>query len=186
MLGGEMVMIDWQWPEVDILENQGEWNKAKVLLLQHWNENPNDIKAVIRLGFLSWYVLVEEGPLDIKGVDFDEIETILREVTNYGFNHFSTNEDFLWSFGYMISLFPNYFGDDDSWEQKGKTMLKKAYEICPDETVYRYTYFGSFPNEEDKLKEELRQLRAVLEERFPGEGILSEYFKSVWGFVHNI
>ncbi|MFL0507173.1 hypothetical protein ACH0B5_15645 [Ureibacillus sp. 179-F W5.1 NHS] len=173
-------MIDWPWTEVDTLESQEKWNEAFALLLKHWNENPNDLKTVIRLGFLSWYVLVEEGPLDIKGVDFDGVETVLREVTSYGLTHFSMNEDFLWSFGYMMSLFPDYFGDDDC-EQKGKGMLKRAYELCPDEPIYRYTYFGAFPNEDDKLREAIQQVHAVLDDRFQGEGVLSAYFQSVWG-----
>lgn len=173
-------MIDWRWPEVDILEEQQRWNEAKALLIKNWRKNPNDLKASIRLGFLCWYMLVEEGPLAIKDVDFDKVQTVLNEVTHFGLAHFMTNEDFLWCFGYMISLFPHYFGDDEYWEEKGIAMLKRAYERCPDEPVYRYSYLGSFSKPDEKLEEEFYQVQAVLEERFQGEGVLSGYFKSVW------
>ena len=171
-------MIDWRWMEVDTLEKQERWNEAKLLLIKHWRQNPNDIKVTIRLGFFCWYILVEEGPLGIKDVNFDELETFLKEVTHFGLANFATNEDFLWCFGYMISLFPFYFGDYEIWEAKGISMLKSAYELCPNEPVYRFSYLASCSNSDSKL--ELLQVQAVLEDRFQGEGILSEYFKDVW------
>ena len=131
-------------------------------------------------GFFCWYVLTEEGPLEIQDVDFDELETILRQVTDFGLVNFGTNEDFLWCFGYMISLFPYYFGEFEYWEEKGISMLKRAYEICPDEPVYKYSYLGSFPNSDEKLKDEFQKVHVVLKDRFQGNGVLSEYFKSVW------
>jgi len=173
-------MIDWRWTEVDTLESQERWDEAKSLLLKYWRETPTDLKVSIRLGFFCWYILVEQGPLGIKDIDFSELENVLREVTQIGLDHFMTNEDFLWCFGYMISLFPYYFGDYEYWEDKGLSMLKQAYELCPDEPVYRYSYFGSFPHIDKKSKDELHLVQAILDDRFQGEGILSEYFKSVW------
>ncbi|EST10253.1 hypothetical protein [Sporolactobacillus laevolacticus] len=173
-------MIDWRWTEVDALESKERWNEAKSLLIKNWQQNPNDLKVIIRLGFFCWYVLVERGPLGIKNVDLDELENVLNEVTHFGLANFMTNEDFLWCFGYMISLFPYYFGDYEHWEQKGISMLKRAYELCPDEPVYRYSYLASFTYTEGKLKDEFYQVQSVLEDRFKGEGVLSDYFKDVW------
>lgn len=173
-------MIDWKWTEVDILESKEKWNEAKSYLIKYWRQNPKDLKTVIRLGFFCWYVLVEEGPLEIKNVDFDELESLLNEVTHFGLANFMTSKDFLWCFGYMISLFPYHFGDYEHWEEKGISMLKRAYELCPDEPVFKYSYLTSFPNTYGKLKDELQQVQAVLEDRFTGEGVLSVYFKSVW------
>lgn len=73
-------MIDWRWTEVDALEGQQRWNEAISLLIKNWRKNPNDLKASIRLGFLCWYMLVEEGPLAIKDVDFDKVQTVLNGV----------------------------------------------------------------------------------------------------------
>ncbi len=175
-------MIDWRWVEVDTLENKGEWNEAKSLLIENWNQNPNDLKTVIRLGFLCWYVLVEEGPLNIQeeDVDFDELETILHQVTDFGLANFGANEVFLWSFGYMISLFPYYFGEFDYWEEKGFSMLKRAYEICPGEPVYKYSYLASFSNSDEKqYNDVIQKLQVGLKNKFQGNGALSEYFKEV-------
>lgn len=173
-------MIEWRWIEVDTLESQEKWNEAKSLLIKSWRQNPQDLKVAIRLGFFCWYVLVEEGPLGIKGVDFDELETVLKEVTHFGLANFITNEDFLWCFGYMISLFPYYFGDYEYWKEKGISMIKSAYKLCPDEPVYKYSYLASFSNTDEKLKDEFHQVQVVLEDRFQGEGVLSVYFKDVW------
>lgn len=176
-------MINWKWAEVDALESQGKWNEAKTILVKQWNQNRNDIKTVIRLGFFCWFVLVEERPLGIKGVDFDELESVLRQITDFGLENFMANEDFLWCFGYMISLFPYYFGDFEYWEEKGKSMLKRAYDLCPNDPVYKYSYMGSIPNKNGN-KYEFQQVRAVLEDRFQGKGLLSGYFKSVWNSWH--
>jgi hypothetical protein len=46
--------------------------------------------------------------------------------------------------------------------------------------VYQYSYLGSLPDSGGKLKVELQQVQTVLEDRFQGEGILSDYFKDVW------
>lgn len=174
-------MINWQWPEVDKLESEERWNESKSLLLKSWRQNPNDIKKLIRLGFFCWYVLVEEGPLKIQNADLNELESILKEVTQFGLENFTTNEDFLWAFGYMISMFPIHFDeDDDYWEEKGRTMLKEAHELQPDDLVYKYTYLGSISNTIDNEKEEFQQLQEVMEERFQGNGLLSSYFKEIW------
>ena len=175
-------MIDWTWVEVDRLEYQEKWNEAKVYLLNSWRQNPTDLKTTVRLGFFCWYVVVEQGPLGITDAEIDtvELESVLTEVTNFGLAHFMTDEDFLWCFGYMISMFPYYFGDYEQWEEKGISMLKRAYELYPEEPVYKYSYLGSFSNTYRKLKDVLQQVQTVLEDRFKGEGLLSEYFKDIW------
>lgn len=176
-------MIDWAWPEVDRLEHQKNWNEAKEYLVKAWQQNPTDLKMTVRLGFFCWYVVVEQGPLGITDadVDMDELESLLEEVTHFGLAYFMTNEDFLWCFGHMISMFPDYFGDYEQWEEKGISMLKRASELCPGEPIYTYSYLGSFPNTYGTLKNELKQIQPVLEDRFKGEGLLSEYFKEVLG-----
>lgn len=175
-------MIDWTWAEVDRLEHQEKWNEAKAYLLKAWQQNPTDLKTTVRLGFFCWYVVVEQEPLGITDADIDtgELESILTEVTHFGLAHFMTHEDFLWCFGYMISMFPYYFGDYEQWEEKGISMLKRAYELYPEEPVYKYSYLGSFSNTYRKHKDVLQQVQTVLEDRFKGDGLLSEYFKSIW------
>lgn len=125
------------------------------------------LKTTVRLGFFCWYVVVEQGPLGITDadIDTDELESVLTEVTNFGLAHFITHEDFLWCFGYMIS------------------MLKHAYELYPEEPIYKYSYLGSFTNTyrtRRTRKNELKRVKPVLEDRFRGEGLLSEYFKSIF------
>ncbi|MFJ7829488.1 hypothetical protein ACIQXU_04650 [Peribacillus sp. NPDC097284] len=118
-------MIDWRWVEVDTLESQEKWNEAKSLLIKSWRQNPQDLKVAIRLGFFCWYVLVQEGPLGIKDVDFNELEAVLKEVTHFGMANFITNEDFLWCFGYMISLFHLV-----NFQSILMNSCKLAYNLC--------------------------------------------------------
>lgn len=174
-------MINWQWEEVDLLEKNSEWDEAKALLMKNWNQNPYESQVAIRLGFFCWYVLTEEVSLEGNYINFEELETVLRQVTNFGLSNFMKNEEFLWCFGYMISLFPYYFGEYELWLEKGNSMLRSAYELNPNEQVYKYTYLASYSTLEGKsLETEFQKLQCVLEDRFQGVGVLSEYFKSVW------
>lgn len=177
-------MMDWKWPEVDALESQEKWNEAKTLLIKNWRQNPSDVKVAIRLGFFCWYISVEYFPLGIKEEDLQEPWDVLKEVTHFGLANFWENEDFLWCFGYMMALFPWYFGEDEVWEAKGFSMLKRAYELCPDEIVYRYTYLSMLSDPYEKQRDEFYQLQTVLEERFQGNGLVSDYFKGIWHRWH--
>lgn len=173
-------MIDWTWTEVDRLEKQEKWNEAKVYLLKSWRQHPDDLKTVIRLGFFCWYVTFEHGPLEIteNDIDIKELESLLKEVTHDSLRHFMNYEDFLWCFGYMIWMTPYYFGEYNEWEEKGTSMLRRAHELCPDEPIYAYSYLRSFSNTYGTRENELQQIQNVLENRFKGEGLLSDYFKS--------
>lgn len=172
-------MIDWMWPKLDQLEKVEDWNKDKALLLETWKKDPHNLKVTIRLGFFCWYLIVEDGPVDVKDIDLDELQTVLDEVTLFGMTNYSTNPEFLWCFGYMISLFPYYFGEDvEGLEDKGKSMLKQVYNNFPNNPVYRYSYLASISNKVSS--EATLQLQDVLEDRFQGEGLLSSYFKRVW------
>ncbi|MDW0113115.1 hypothetical protein QT711_07945 [Sporosarcina saromensis] len=174
-------MIDWQWPEIDALENDGKWIEAKSLMMNQWNQNPYDLKTTIRLGFFCWYFLTEEEPLEVEDLNVEELATLLNQITDFGLTNFMTNEEFLWCFGYMISLFPYYFGEYACWQAKGDSMLKSAVELSPREQVYTYTYLAAHSNPDGKLvKEEFRKLQVIVEDRFRGEGLLSVYFKDVW------
>lgn len=110
----------------------------------------------------------------------DELTTILIQATNFGIANFKDHEEFLWIFDYMISLSSYYFGDYEDWEEKDKLMLIRAHELCPDEPVYQYSYISSLTSDDVELKNGFQQLKIVLEDRFQGKGLFSEYFTSIW------
>jgi hypothetical protein len=130
-------MIDWQWPIIDELEDNNRWNEAKELMLKKWEENPDDIKVCVRLAFMCWYTLAEWGiqwqdKVDLPG--YDECMAILGRLAGYGLEHSLENINFVWTFGYMISLFPEYFCKDysnhnyDKWKYRGNA---KIFQISP-------------------------------------------------------
>ena len=59
-------------------------------------------------------------------------------------------------------------------------MLQRAHELNPEDPVYRYSYIGSQASIEVELKNGYQPLEVVLEDRFQGKGVLSEYFKDIW------
>jgi hypothetical protein len=51
-------MIDWEWALlIDELETNKKWREAKEIMLQMWEEDPNNVKVCTRLAFLCWYTL---------------------------------------------------------------------------------------------------------------------------------
>ncbi|WP_226793620.1 hypothetical protein [Bacillus sp. B1-b2] len=178
-------MINWEWTELDQLEKDENWHAAKALLLGTWKKYPHDLKVTLRLVFFCWYLIIEDGPVNVKNMDLEELQTVLDEVTLFGLTNYNTDPAYLWCFGYMMSLFPYYFGDDfEMLEEKGKSMLKQVYTKVPNDPVYKYSYLACISK---KVSSEVTlQLQAILEDRFKGEGLLSSYFKSIWGNPHEL
>jgi hypothetical protein len=176
-------MIDWYWEEADELEKQEKWNEAKNFMFLQWKKDPQDHKKFIRLGFLCWYVVVEWGCIDTTDLKHEEYENMLKELTKIGFEKFSNNPDFLWTFGYMISLFPYYFGEYEEWEDKGKQMLKSSYCFRPNDLIIKLVFLGSLDiksKEENKEYEETcRKVFPILSSTFRGDGELQRYFREV-------
>ena len=166
--------------EIEILEDESKWEQAREALLERYRTNPTDLQNVIRLGFLSWYVLVEWGCIQItEDMDTQIYQAILIEVTETGFNNFNGNPDFLWCFGYMIFLFPYYFGEFKQWEQMGKEMTKKAYEKTKD-PMLKMIYLGCDVKQDLKgYYDACNEARPLAADRFSGNGVLNHYFAQV-------
>ncbi len=166
--------------EIEVLEDELKWEQAREALLERYRTNPDDLQNVIRLGFLSWYVLVEWGCIHVtENMNQRTYQAILQEVTQTGFENFPDKSDFLWCFGYMIYLFPYYFGDFDQWQQKGIEMTKQAYEKTKD-PMLKMIYLGC------DVKRDLRgyydacnEARPLVADRFSGNGVLNHYFAAV-------
>jgi len=163
--------------EIEVLEDESKWEQAREALLERYRANPNDLQTVIRLGFLSWYVLVEWGCIHVtEDMNQRTYQTILDEVAHTGFDNFSDNADFLWCFGYMIFLFPYYFGDFDQWQQKGIEMTKQAYEKMKD-PMLKMIYLGCDVTRDLRgYYDACYEARPLVATRFSGNGVLNHYF----------
>ncbi|WP_368652500.1 hypothetical protein AB4Y30_12160 [Ornithinibacillus sp. 4-3] len=174
-------MINWTLPETDILEENQQWNDAKNHLYQQWLEQKNDTKIACKLGFLCWYILVEDVSSE-QQIDEAEFQKLLIEVYHYGERHFQNDAIFNWLFGYMISQFPYLFGDFKKKEEIGTEMLAKAYQTDPDQLIFEYTFLGNSIVVNQRYKEIEKEIQAHLSQFFPGNGLLSTYFKDIWQY----
>lgn len=186
-------MLDWEWPLIDELETAKRWREAKEVMLQNWEKDPNNVKVCVRLAFLCWYTVVEQPYQWQDEYDLpssDECITILSRLASYGLDHLMEDVNFLWTFGYMISLFPEYFCADYSdqaylvWEQKGEQMLEKAHGMMPDDPMFTMILLGNIPtaklaDQQDTYKAACRATQPLLTSRFQGKGEMQQYFRSV-------
>lgn len=133
--------------EVETLENKQEWQTAKDTLFKQWNNNKDNLSVLIRIGTLCWYVLVFWERIRTNDVDKIDFNNTLDIVTNYGIDKFNDNTEFLWIFGYMILLFPYYFGDYCEYEYKGKKMIEKAHNLNPNDPLITMLFLNDDSHE---------------------------------------
>lgn len=170
-------MIDWDY--INNLEKNYKYKEVYNLLKKEWVSVPQDLKITIYLGFLCWYTVVEWSTFEhnFEESEYSIVEETLIEVTKSGINMFNKDVDFLWMFGYMISLFPYYFGVYEEWEYRGKKMIEEAKALRPNDPIIEMLYLAGVPS--SKYKDSCKRAKPIVLERFNGEGKLNEYFRDV-------
>ncbi|QOR34652.1 hypothetical protein IMX26_14420 [Clostridium sp. 'deep sea'] len=172
--------IDWRYPELDKLEQNKQWHEALLYAYNMWVDNKLELMHLIRLGFLSWYLLVYWDNLTINELSKDDVNLILNEVSKFGQTNFNHHNEFLMIFGYMIQQYPLFFGDYQQKQQQGTKMLKKAQFLNPHDDLNKVLYYGTNKQQFTKeYQQSKHKLQTELESRFKGATVLSNYFVSV-------
>ena len=107
--------------------------------------------------------------LDNSDLNFDSTQLILIETYDYFSKNCVTDNKGLAIFGYMVSLFPNYFYTDYDkngkmflqYENKGKNMLKLAYTNESTNKLYKALYLGT-NNDLDKVVDAKKDLNNII------------------------
>lgn len=167
------------------LELAGKWEDARRLLLNTWEADSDNVGKLCRVLSECWYVMSEwDCSIDTDGLDLGDFKRTLIRVTNYGLARFSLDWRFLWMAGYMISLFPYFFHEGNSddlfleWEEKGREMISRSADICPDDMVIKTVYLGLGEASEEYTGTK-EQARLILSDAFPGDTAIEEYFRDV-------
>ena len=172
------------------LEKLEKWEDIRVMLLEKWNQNRKDIDIFLRLVTECWHILsLWDCCIQTCGLSEQKFRETLIEATLFGLIEFSLDIRFLTVVGYMMSVLPYLFlssSDEDGyseWAQKGKEMLRLAYERAPDDLLVKTLWLGTVDCE-DKYAETKQQLSSMLDALFPNETIVEQYFKDIlkpWG-----
>lgn len=185
--------MDYRWEAIDALEVEEKYAEALTLMVIEWEKHPEDLKVVIRLGFLCWYLIVEAGVLGGDGLDAHgiiECEKLFSELVHFGQATFPDDREFLWTFGYMISLFPEFFdlsaliasgnyGEDP--HEAGNKMIEKAHILHPEDEIIQLIYLYNSPGlmKSQEYKELCEEVAVQLPFKFQGKGEMQQYFKVV-------
>ena len=102
------------------LEKEHKWKQIISLLQNKWYHDKNNIDIMLRLASECWYIMSNWDLLDLNNsdLDFDNVQSLLIETYDYFSKNCTLNNKALAIFGYMISLFPNYFYTD--YDKNGK------------------------------------------------------------------
>lgn len=167
------------------LEQAGKWEEAKDILYDLWRNDKYNIDKLCRLISECWYVLsLWEIVTKKDESSFHSFKLPLLEATRFGLVHFNSHPQFLWMVGYMISLFPYLFYEEDQdslyedWERTGKKMLRYSTQIMPEDSIAKVLYLGT-ERESAQYISEKNKLFPQLNDFFPGYTAIEEYFKDV-------
>lgn len=180
-----MVFIEIQ--KLEELEKEHKWEQIILLLQNKWLEDKDNSDILLRLASECWYIMSNWDclNLDASCLEFDNIQAILIETYNYFLNH-TTNNKCLAIFGYMMSLFPNYFyADYDKdgkiflqYENQGKYILKLAHSNEPENIFYTVLYLGT-TNDLNKSIVAKEDLNSIVQQLFPQNTEVEKYFKEI-------
>ena len=182
-----MIFIEIQ--NLQELEKEHKWKQVISLLQNNWCQDRNNIDIMLRLATECWYILSNWDILDLESsyLEFDSIQSILIETYHYFLNTHSKDDKCLSIFGYMMSLFPNYFYDGHDktgkmffeYENQGKDMLKLAYRNEPENMFYKALYLGATSKLSKLIESTKKELRYILPNLFPNNTEIEKYFREV-------
>lgn len=145
------------WQRIHELEIGEAYPAAIDALEERLRVHPDEMEAVIRLGFNLWYAVVEETRLK-NCVPVEECaERFMKTFHTYK-ESLGDNADFCWAFGLGIDLFWHMF--PGATKETGASLIQRAAQL--DEFWNRFSK-GEVPVEEYAA-------------RFAGRGIFAAYY----------
>ena len=140
----------------------------------------NDFEFWKHYYFFLWYIVVEDLPLKLESfVRENKIESTLKRVGNFGLQTFKDNPEALFILGYTIAIFPYYFGEYEEQLAKANQMLESAFNIQPNNIIYKLAYLGSKDENQELYKKICVEAAPEVIANFSGKGLLNSYFKQV-------
>jgi hypothetical protein len=164
------------------LEMSRHWDLILRQLVKEWQTDRACANSLLCAGIALWYCLVFEDELEFDAaLDRELLLDQLNEITQYGWKNFSENWKFNMFFGFMISLYPYFWGDWDNMYAKASEMLKTACLQESENLIPRIWYYGSFC--ERALYEETKAAaRKHVIESFPPDddaNVIELYFRGM-------
>lgn len=182
-----MIFIEIQ--NLQELEKEHNWKQVIALLQNNWYQDKNNIEIMLRLATECWYMMSNWDFFDLEGsgLEFNRIQAILIDTYDHFTGaHINSNKCFS-IFGYMMSLFPNYFYDGNDktgkmfleYEDQGKDMLKLAYRNEPENMLYKALYLGATSKSSKLIENTKKELKYILPNLFPNNTEIEKYFREV-------
>ena len=135
----------------------------------------SDKETVLRLLFLYWYALAE--PPYITGLDgVSEPALRFTQLFEKAEPKYQHDAEFCWILGYLLSLDPFFFGNEEKWRDKSKALLARAFQLEPTDPIIqlvRTKALNAVHSVSDGSTSERVQL--LLSARFTNRGYMGIY-----------
>lgn len=116
------------------LEDQERWEDAISYLEILWKQEPS-VDSLISVISEIWFVAAFcYGRSYYEGNKFETAKRMIPYV-QVGLRDYADEPKFLAVVGWLMIIFPYFFGDYSEWEDNGKSMIKKAHGLAPADPV---------------------------------------------------
>jgi len=127
--------------EMEILEN---WENSVCSLEKRIEKFPLEKETVLRLMFIYWDLVIEDGCIEHK-LNSCELENKFEKLFLRTKSHFENDAEYLWSVGYMISLYVISVNDKDPfYPSLGRDMMIKGKKLKEKDVIKNCDKRGQF------------------------------------------
>lgn len=170
-------------PEIKKIEKSCNWDSAAILAYQKWKEAPFNVNKLLCAGLQTWLGIIENEKVWLvsnSGVPFDSekevvMKNILKELAEWGSKYYHDNVLFNIYFGYLMDVMPYFFGDYTESQEKGKSMIQKAYCIESENPLVRAIYFRMV-GETEKAANTCKEIWKIYSREQWGDSAVQDYF----------
>ncbi len=154
--------MNWK-SHLEHLENTKQWNAAIKFMQKIIKENPDDMDAYLFMNYLLMNLLVEE---EYDKSRFDAYRTLIKWYFDESYAKFSNNAEYLYITARTAVMSEWFFGID---VQDYEEMIKKAYQLDPNNPLYQENYYYNLRNKDPENLELIAYARLILSTNSPIE-----------------
>jgi len=168
--------------KIFILESEEKYNEAFSSYKSLLKLNRLNFEIWKHYFFFLWSMIEDVGNFTI--IEDNKLKVELNKELQFGLRNFKNIAEFNFITGYTIHIFPYEFGDYEEFEELGRKLLIKAFELDNQNHLYEMVLLGSIekPTELQKSKyENLKpKVRKLILKQNKGKGLLNEYYYDVF------
>jgi len=160
------------------------WQKIIKAYEERYKNNPKDKETILRYMYVLFLLLLEDEVVKYPNFNYVKYNGIIRDLFFKSKDLFWNDSDYCFIVGYFLT-FGVFETNDDyyGYYELGNSMIKRAYELQPDNIVYKLAYIGTLNNNKAYLEFKINnkeKINEALEKYFDNRGLMGDYFYMIY------